>query len=70
MISEYDWLMPAHHQPLVENTEMEEMLKAAVSIKEGTAADWTDRMATADDYHKPVRRYQFKRFSLTTDIEV
>ena len=65
MISDYDYLMPAHHQPLVEKDEMVMMQEAAVAIKEGKAKNWTKRMAVADDYNKPVRRYQFKRFSLT-----
>jgi len=65
MIGDYDCLMPAHHQPLVEKDEMVMMQDAAVAIKEGKAKNWTERMAVADDYNKPVRRYQFKRFSLT-----
>jgi len=54
----------------VEKEEMIAMRDAAVAIKKGTAENWRDRMAIADDYNKPVRRYQFKRFSLTTNVKV
>ena len=70
MMGDYDFLMPAHHQPLVEKEEMIVMRDAAVAIKEGRAENWTERMAIADDYNKPVRRYPFKRFSLTTNVKV
>ena len=68
LIPHYDFLMPAHNQPLVEKEETVELLRAAEEIKAGTATNYTDRMAIAADYHKPVRRYQYKRFSLTTDV--
>jgi glyoxylase-like metal-dependent hydrolase (beta-lactamase superfamily II) len=70
MLPYYDYLMPAHNQPLVEKEEILELKKAAEEIKAGTATNYIERMAIAADYNKPVRRYQYKRFSLTTDIEV
>ena len=70
LLPHYDYLMPAHNQPLVENGEAVELLRAAEEIKAGTATNYIDRMAIAADYHKPVRRYQYKRFSLTTDINL
>ena len=70
LLPHYDYLMSAHNQPLVEKEEAAELLKAAEEIKAGTATNYRDRMAIAADYNKPVRRYQYKRFSLTTDVEV
>jgi glyoxylase-like metal-dependent hydrolase (beta-lactamase superfamily II) len=66
----YDMLLPAHHQPLVEKEIMVELLRAAEEIKAGTANNYTERMAIAMDYNKPVRRYQYKEFSLTTNVKV
>ena len=70
LLPHYDYLMPAHNQPLVEKEEAVELLRAAEEIKAGTATNYTDRMAVAADYNKPVRRYQYKRFSLTTNVDV
>ena len=65
----YDKLLPAHHQPLVEKQAIIELLRAAEEIKAGTATSYTERRALAVDYDKPVRRYQYRQFSLTTNIE-
>ena len=46
-----------------------DIFPSAEEIKAGTAANYTDRRALAVDYDKPVRRYQYKQFSLTTNIE-
>jgi len=70
LMPEYDTLMPAHHQPLVGKAVMLELLRAAEEVKAGTATNYTDRMAVAADYNKPVRRYQYSCFSLTTDVDL
>jgi len=69
LMPEYHKLLPAHHQPLVDKTVMNDLLRAAEEITAGTAKNFTERMAVADDYNKPVRRYQYKDFSLTTNID-
>jgi glyoxylase-like metal-dependent hydrolase (beta-lactamase superfamily II) len=66
----FDTLLPAHHQPLVGKGVLVELLEAAEGIKAGTATGYTERRAVAWDYDKPVRRYQYGQFSLTTDVEV
>ena len=61
----YDWLMSAHNEPYVEKSEMKEMYNAAVAIKNDALSDYTVSQSTAVNYDIKVRRYQFKRFSLT-----
>jgi hypothetical protein len=49
---------------------MIELLNASEEIKAGNSKNYTERMAVAADYNKPVRRYQYRDFSLTTDIKL
>ncbi len=70
LMPRYDMLLPAHHQPLVKKGFMVELLRAAEEIKAGTATNYTERMAIATDYNKPVRRFKYEGFSLTTDVKV
>jgi glyoxylase-like metal-dependent hydrolase (beta-lactamase superfamily II) len=69
LMSDYDKLLPAHNQPLVDKAAMMELLYASEEIKAGNSKNYTERMAVAADYNKPVRRYQYRGFSLTTDLK-
>ena len=62
--------MSAHNEPFVEKEQMKAMYDAAVSIKEGTATNYTEGRSVAVNYDIKVRRYQFERFSLTTNKDV
>ena len=66
----YDWLMPAHNEPLVEGGEMAEMLRAAEGIASGELAEYEERRAVAVNYDLMVRRYQFGRFSLSVRADL
>lgn len=65
LMPEYDYLMPAHNEPLVEKTQMREMYEAAKGIKEDTITDYTTRRSVATNYHIKIRKYSFNRFSLS-----
>jgi len=65
LMPEYDWLMPAHNEPLVEPDQMREMYDAAKGIMDGTIKDYTSRRSVATNYDLMIRRYQFSRFSLS-----
>ena len=65
LMPEYDWLMPAHNEPLVEPEQMREMYEAAKGIKDGSITDYTSRRSVATNYDTMIRRYQFSRFSLS-----
>lgn len=64
LMSYYDWLMPAHNEPLVEKEQMQEMYEASKGIKKGTLTEFTKHRSIAVNYNLEVRRYQFSRFSL------
>ena len=49
---------------------MTELLRSVEEIKAGTTTGYTERRAVVWDYDKPVRRYRYGQFSLTTDVEV
>ena len=66
----YDWLMPAHNEPLVERGQMGEMLRAAEDIGAGRLSEYTERRSVAVNYDVLVRRYQFGRFSLTVRADL
>ncbi len=61
----YDWLMPAHNEPLVEKNQIVEMYHAANDIITGRLREYTERRSIAVNYDVQVRKYQFERFSLT-----
>ncbi len=65
LMPEYDWLMPAHNEPLVENAQMREMYEVARGIKDDVFTEYTSRRSVAVNYDIMVRRYQFSHFSLT-----
>ncbi|RLI03785.1 hypothetical protein DRO31_00920 [Candidatus Bathyarchaeota archaeon] len=65
LMPEYDYLMPAHNEPLVEPEQMREMYEAAKGIKDGSITDYTSRRSVATNYDTMIRRYQFSKFSLS-----
>ena len=66
----YDWLMPAHNEPLVEKEEMAEMLRAAEGIASRRLTDYVERRSVAVNYDILTRRYQFGRFSLSVRADL
>jgi glyoxylase-like metal-dependent hydrolase (beta-lactamase superfamily II) len=66
----YDWLMPAHNEPLVEGGQMGEMLRAAEDIGAGRLSEYTERRSVAVNYDVLVRRFQFDRFSLSVRADL
>jgi hypothetical protein len=67
---EYDWLMPAHNEPLVEKEQMMEMYDAAKGIRDGSITNYSTRRSVAVNYDLEVRRYQFNRFSLSVRASI
>ncbi len=65
LMSHYDYLMPAHNEPLVEKGQMREMYLGAKGIIDGSNTDYTTRRSVATNYNIEVRRYQFSHFSLS-----
>lgn len=65
LMPEYDYLMPAHNEPLVEAEQMLEMYEAARGIKDGKVKEYTSRRSVASNYDIQIRRYQFPRFNLS-----
>ena len=61
----YDYLMPAHNEPLVEREQMREMYMGAKGIKDDTITEYAMRRSVAVNYDLMVRRYQFSRFSIS-----
>ena len=70
LINQYDWLMPAHNEPLVEKEQMQEMYMAAKDIKDDILTDYTTRRSVAVNYDLAIRRYQFSRFSLSVRADL
>jgi len=70
LMGEYDWLMPAHNEPLVEKEQIREMYEAARGIKDDTIKDYTTRRSVAVNYDLAIRRYQFSRFSLSVRADL
>ena len=60
----YDILLPAHNEPLVEKDILLEVLKAAENIKAGTEKWYSEGISSG----KKIRRYQYDRFALITDL--
>jgi len=65
LMPHYDYLMPAHNEPLVEKEQMREMYLGAKGIKDGSNTDYTSSRSVATNYSIEIRRYQFSRFSLS-----
>lgn len=65
LMPDYDWLMSAHNEPLVEASQMLEMYEAAKGIKEGSFTEYTSRRSVATNYDLMIRRYQFSMFTLS-----
>ena len=68
LMPSFDWLMPAHHQPLVDKSVITDLLMAAEDIRAGEAKHGIRRQAIAVDYNKPIMRYQYPDFALMTDV--
>ena len=66
----YDWLMPAHNEPLVERGQMAEMFRAAEDIRAGRLSEYTEGRSVAVNYDVLVRRFQFDRFSLSVRADL
>jgi glyoxylase-like metal-dependent hydrolase (beta-lactamase superfamily II) len=66
----YDWLMPAHNEPLVEKEQIQEMYEAVKGIKEDTITEYIKHRSIAVNYNLEVRRYQFSRFSLSVREDI
>jgi glyoxylase-like metal-dependent hydrolase (beta-lactamase superfamily II) len=61
----YDWLMPAHNEPLVEKTQINKMYLAAKGIRDNVIKEYTVKRSIAVNYDILVRKYDFERFSLS-----
>ena len=70
LIPYYDYLMPAHNEPLVDKEQMREMYLGAKGIKDGTITDYTTRRSVAVNYDIEVRRYQFSRFNISVRADI
>jgi len=66
----YDWLMPAHNEPLVEKEQMVEMYNAAKSILEKSGLEYTLHRSVAVNYDLMTRKYHFNRFSLSVRDDI
>ena len=66
----YDYLMPAHNEPLVDKEQMREMHMGAKGIKDGISMEYITRRSVAVNYDLEVRRYQFSRFSLSVRADL
>ena len=66
----YDYLMPAHNEPLVEREQMREMYMGAKGIKDDTITEYAIRRSVAVNYDLMVRRYQFSRFSKSVRADI
>jgi glyoxylase-like metal-dependent hydrolase (beta-lactamase superfamily II) len=66
----YDWLMPAHNEPLVEKEQMVEMYNAAKSILEKSDLEYTLHRSVAVNYDLMTRKYHFSRFSLSVRDDI
>jgi hypothetical protein len=55
-----DWVMPSHNEPAIEKHLIKKCYEAAVSIRDGTAGQYTEGVASGIKVH----RYDYGRFSL------
>ncbi len=56
----YEWVVPSHNEPRVEKHLIQECYEAAVSIRNGTAGEYSEGVAAGVNVH----RYDYDRFSL------
>lgn len=66
LLPNYDLLLPAHNEPLVDAGIMKDLLKAAEGITEGNLTNYVEKRAAAVNYDMLVKVYSFNRFSLVT----
>ena len=70
LMPDYNLLLPAHNEPLIEKEVMVELLKAAEDVKAGRVTEYSEGRSVAVNYDILVRRYQFSRFSLVTRADL
>jgi glyoxylase-like metal-dependent hydrolase (beta-lactamase superfamily II) len=61
----FDLVMPSHNEPAIEKHLIKECYDAAVSIRDGTAGQYTEGLASGIKVH----RYDYGRFSLIVRAE-
>jgi len=65
LIPEYEWVMPSHNEPKMEKHLIKECYEAAISIRDGTAGEYSEGVAGGIQIH----RYDYGRFSLIVRAE-
>ena len=65
LIPEYEWVMPSHNEPKMEKHLVKECFEAAISIRDGTAGEYSEGVAGSINVH----RYDYERFSLIVRAE-
>jgi glyoxylase-like metal-dependent hydrolase (beta-lactamase superfamily II) len=65
LIPEYEWVMPSHNEPRMGKHLIKECYEAAISIKNGTAGEYSEGVAGGVEVH----RYDYGRFSLVVRAE-
>ena len=60
LISDYEWVMPSHNEPRMKKELIKECYEAAISIRDGTAGEYSEGIAEGINVH----RYDYDRFSL------
>ena len=65
LIPEYEWVMPSHNEPKMEKHLIKECYEAAISIRNGTAGEYSEGVAGGIQIH----RYDYGRFSLIIRAE-
>ncbi|MBT5642324.1 MBL fold metallo-hydrolase, partial [Candidatus Bathyarchaeota archaeon] len=65
LIPEYEWVMPSHNEPRMEKHLIKACYEAAISIRDGTAGEYSEGVASGINVH----RYDYGRFSLIVRAE-
>jgi len=65
LIPEYEWVLPSHNEPKMKKQLIKECYEAAISIRDGTAGDYSEGVAGGVKVH----RYDYARFSLIVKAE-
>lgn len=65
LIPEYEWVMPSHNEPKMEKHLIKECYEAAISIRDGTAGEYSEGVASGIKVH----RHDYARFSLIVRAE-
>ncbi len=60
LLPEYEWVIPSHNEPKMKKELIKECYEAALSIREGTAGEYSEGVAEGINVH----RYDYDRFSL------